>query len=91
MTMLMMKHFPTFNTTLCPNAVPHAMGPESWHILFRKGVDGLTPLFITLAVNLLLIFIFRTIREAITSRFPKADLTSRKDNHYPLDAHIFSQ
>jgi len=49
MTMLMVNYFPTFNTTFCPNAVAHAMGPESWHILFRKGVDGFTPLFINLA------------------------------------------
>ncbi|KAL0950335.1 hypothetical protein HGRIS_010306 [Hohenbuehelia grisea] len=36
LTTLMMKHFPTFKTKFCPDAVAHTMAPESWRILFSQ-------------------------------------------------------
>ncbi|KAJ7498041.1 glycosyltransferase family 2 protein [Mycena galericulata] len=36
LTTLMMKHFPTFKTKFCPDAVAHTMAPESWKILFSQ-------------------------------------------------------
>ncbi|KAF8545630.1 fungal chitin synthase, partial [Imleria badia] len=31
--MLLLKHFPTFNTKFIPDAVAHTMAPESWRVL----------------------------------------------------------
>ncbi|KAJ7483304.1 glycosyltransferase family 2 protein [Mycena latifolia] len=36
LTTLMMKHFPTFKTKFCPDAIAHTMAPESWRILFSQ-------------------------------------------------------
>ena len=36
LTTLLMKHFPTFKTKFCPDAVAHTMAPESWRILFSQ-------------------------------------------------------
>ncbi|KAF8627926.1 hypothetical protein AX17_006081 [Amanita inopinata Kibby_2008] len=36
LTTLMMKHFPTFKTKFCPDAVAHTIAPESWRILFSQ-------------------------------------------------------
>jgi chitin synthase len=36
LTTLLMKHFPTFKTKFCPDAVAHTMTPESWRILFSQ-------------------------------------------------------
>lgn len=36
LTTLMMKHFPTFKTKFCPDAVAHTMAPESWRVLFSQ-------------------------------------------------------
>ncbi|KAJ7036551.1 glycosyltransferase family 2 protein [Mycena alexandri] len=36
LTTLMMKHFPTFKTKFCPDAIAHTMAPESWKVLFSQ-------------------------------------------------------
>ncbi|KAF9477858.1 chitin synthase [Pholiota conissans] len=36
LTTLLMKHFPTFKTKFCPDAVAHTMAPESWRVLFSQ-------------------------------------------------------
>ncbi|KAJ6617006.1 chitin synthase [Mycena sp. CBHHK59/15] len=36
LTTLMMKHFPTFKTKFCPDAIAHTMAPESWRVLFSQ-------------------------------------------------------
>ncbi|KAJ7066810.1 glycosyltransferase family 2 protein [Mycena belliarum] len=36
LTTLLMKHFPTFKTKFCPDAIAHTMAPESWRILFSQ-------------------------------------------------------
>ncbi|KAF5369698.1 hypothetical protein D9615_010145 [Tricholomella constricta] len=36
LTTLLMKHFPTFKTKFCPDALAHTMAPESWRILFSQ-------------------------------------------------------
>jgi len=36
LTTLLMKHFPTFRTKFCPDALAHTMAPESWRILFSQ-------------------------------------------------------
>ncbi|KAJ7846265.1 glycosyltransferase family 2 protein [Mycena leptocephala] len=36
LTTLMMKHFPTFKTKFCPDAIAHTVAPESWRILFSQ-------------------------------------------------------
>ncbi|KAM6496484.1 glycosyltransferase family 2 protein [Amanita muscaria] len=36
LTTLLMKHFPTFKTKFCPDAVAHTIAPESWRILFSQ-------------------------------------------------------
>ncbi|KAJ7780186.1 glycosyltransferase family 2 protein [Mycena maculata] len=36
LTTLLMKHFPTFKTKFCPDAVAHTMAPESWKVLFSQ-------------------------------------------------------
>ena len=36
LTTLLMKHFPTFKTKFCPDAVAHTMTTESWRILFSQ-------------------------------------------------------
>ncbi|KAF4575437.1 hypothetical protein EYR40_004823 [Pleurotus pulmonarius] len=36
LTTLMMKHFPTFKTKFCADALAHTMAPESWRILFSQ-------------------------------------------------------
>ncbi|TFK33275.1 glycosyltransferase family 2 protein [Crucibulum laeve] len=36
LTTLLMKHFPTFKTKFCPDAIARTMAPESWRILFSQ-------------------------------------------------------
>ncbi|KAF8076925.1 glycosyltransferase family 2 protein [Lyophyllum atratum] len=36
LTTLLMKHFPTFKTKFCPDALAHTVAPESWRILFSQ-------------------------------------------------------
>ena len=36
LTTLLLKHFPTFKTKFCPDAVAHTIAPESWGILFSQ-------------------------------------------------------
>ncbi|KDR84455.1 hypothetical protein GALMADRAFT_237329 [Galerina marginata CBS 339.88] len=36
LTTLLMKHFPTFKTKFCPDAIAHTMAPESWRVLFSQ-------------------------------------------------------
>ncbi|KAJ3570648.1 hypothetical protein NP233_g4269 [Leucocoprinus birnbaumii] len=36
LTTLLMKHFPTFKTKFCPDAVARTMAPESWRVLFSQ-------------------------------------------------------
>jgi chitin synthase len=36
LTMLLLKHFPTFKTKFIPDAIAHTMAPESWCILFSQ-------------------------------------------------------
>ncbi|PFH50393.1 glycosyltransferase family 2 protein [Amanita thiersii Skay4041] len=36
LTTLLMKHYPTFKTKFCPDAVAHTIAPESWRILFSQ-------------------------------------------------------
>ncbi|KNZ77066.1 Chitin synthase 8 [Termitomyces sp. J132] len=36
LTTLLMKHFPTFKTKFCPDAVARTVAPESWRILFSQ-------------------------------------------------------
>ncbi|KAG2012867.1 chitin synthase [Coprinopsis cinerea AmutBmut pab1-1] len=36
LTTLLMKHFPSFKTKFCPDAVAHTMAPESWRVLFSQ-------------------------------------------------------
>lgn len=36
LTTLLMKHFPSFKTKFCPDAVAHTMAPESWKVLFSQ-------------------------------------------------------
>ena len=36
LTTLLMKHFPTFKTKFCADAVAHTLAPESWRVLFSQ-------------------------------------------------------
>ncbi|KAG6877249.1 hypothetical protein C0993_009166 [Termitomyces sp. T159_Od127] len=36
LTTLLMKHFPTFKTKFCPDAIARTVAPESWRILFSQ-------------------------------------------------------
>lgn len=36
LTTLLMKHFPTFKTKFCGDAVAHTIAPDSWRILFSQ-------------------------------------------------------
>ncbi|KAH6891643.1 chitin synthase 6 [Coprinopsis sp. MPI-PUGE-AT-0042] len=36
LTTLLMKHFPSFKTKFCPDAIAHTMAPESWKVLFSQ-------------------------------------------------------
>ncbi|KAF7345448.1 Glycosyltransferase family 2 protein [Mycena venus] len=36
LTTLIMKHFPTFKTKFCPDAIAHTVAPESWKVLFSQ-------------------------------------------------------
>ncbi|KAJ7708969.1 glycosyltransferase family 2 protein [Mycena rosella] len=36
LTTLLMKHFPTFKTKFCPDAIARTMAPDSWRVLFSQ-------------------------------------------------------